>query len=75
MNVAVVHSFEELQMTNDQDISELVEWHFNFGLSTPDSSLIPESKCDELLDLIIDWAEQHGYGVGGGYRPFTDSDE
>jgi hypothetical protein len=62
-------------MTNDQEAAGLDEWHFDFGLCTPDSSLIPESKCEELLDLIVDWAEQNGYGVGGGYRPFADSDE
>ena len=59
----------------NQQIQELDEWHFDFGLCTPDDSLIPASKCDELLDLIIDWAEKNGYGIGGGFRAFAETDQ
>jgi hypothetical protein len=52
---------------------ELNEWHFDFGLcvTRPDQS-IPESKCDELFDIIIEWAENNHLGVGGGYREFKE---
>jgi hypothetical protein len=52
------------------DERQLDEWHFQFGLCAQDERLIPQSKCDELLDTIIDWAEANGYGVGGGFAPF-----
>lgn len=52
----------------------LEEWNFSFGLCAQNAGEIPLSKCDELLDLIIAWAEKHGYGVGGGFRPFTEAD-
>jgi hypothetical protein len=52
----------------------LEEWEFTFGLCAQDKCLIPNSKCDELLDLIIDWAEKNGFGVGGGYHPFAELD-
>jgi hypothetical protein len=55
--------------------TRLEEWHFDFGLCAQDGNSIAHSECDELLDLIIDWAEQHGYGIGGGFRPFGESDE
>ena len=56
------------------DEQRLEEWDFHFGLCAQEAGVIPESKCDELLDMIIDWAEKHGYGVGGGFRPFPDID-
>ena len=47
------------------------EWHFDFGLHAPEpGQLVPASKCDELLDLIIQWAEENRLCIGGGYRPF-----
>jgi hypothetical protein len=54
---------------------ELTEWDFHFGLcGNKASRLIPRSKCDELLDLIIEWAESNDLGIGGGYGPFKDVD-
>lgn len=53
----------------------LKEWHFDFGLCSLGENLISQSDCDQLLDLIIDWAEAHGYGIGGGFRPFEEVDE
>ena len=54
--------------------TKLEEWHFDFGLSAQDWKPISQSECDELLDVIIDWAEEHGFAIGGGFRPFDDSD-
>jgi hypothetical protein len=54
--------------------AELQEWHFEFGLTARDEKLISQSECDQLLDVIIDWAEQHGYCIGGGFGPFDESD-
>jgi hypothetical protein len=54
--------------------TKLEEWHFDFGLCSQDEKLIAQSECDELLDVIIDWAEQRGYGIGGGFRPFEQTD-
>lgn len=46
------------------------EWLFKFGLYNPDGlSEIPESACQELMDLIIDWAEDRKLHIGGGYKP------
>ena len=50
---------------------ELDEWKFAFGLSvTKTNQAIPISKCDELLDLIIKWAETNELEVGGGFKEF-----
>ena len=50
---------------------ELVEWEFRFGLcGSKEGQLIPREKCDELLDVIVSWAEANSLGIGGGYRPF-----
>lgn len=54
---------------------KLEEWHFDFGLFAQDRNPVPQSDCDQLMDVIIDWAEQHGYCIGGGFRPFDKSDE
>jgi hypothetical protein len=49
----------------------LEEWHFDFGLCvTEGGALIPESKCDELLQVIIEWAERNKLAVGGGFREY-----
>jgi hypothetical protein len=54
---------------------KLIEWHFDFGLcATKSNQFIPDSKCDELLDIIIEWAEKNDYGIGGGYREFTEDE-
>jgi hypothetical protein len=54
--------------------TQLAEWHFDFGLCGQDGKLIAQSDCDQLQDVIIDWAEEHGYCIGGGFRQFSDSD-
>ncbi len=48
------------------------EWHFDFGLcATNPNQLITDSQCEELLDLIVEWAEKNELGIGGGYREYT----
>ncbi len=54
----------------------LQEWRFRFGLcATRDGQLISRSKCDELMDVIVNWAEANDLGVGGGYRGFSDEEK
>ena len=55
--------------------SKAKDWHFDFGLA-PQQALqtIPYSDAEELMEVIISWAEGKGYGVGGGFRPFDESD-
>jgi hypothetical protein len=48
-------------------------WHFDFGVSGQDGQMIAQSDCDQLLDIIIDWAEEHGLCIGGGFAPYDDS--
>ena len=51
---------------------KLVEWHFDFGLcATKSDRLVSTSDCEELLEIIVTWAERHGFGIGGGYREFA----
>ena len=48
------------------------EWHFDFGLCiTKENQIVPRHQCEELLDLIMEWAESKDLGVGGGYRKFS----
>ena len=47
------------------------EWHFDFGLSSSRAGrLVTEQDCDELMSLIVDWANSKSYGIGGGFRPY-----
>jgi hypothetical protein len=55
--------------------TELEEWHFDFGLCGQHAKLVPQSDCEQFLDMIIDWAEGHGYCIGGSFRVFAESDE
>jgi hypothetical protein len=54
--------------------TKLQEWHFDFGLCGQDEKLVAQCDCDQLLDMIIDWAEEHGYCIGGGFAPFAEAD-
>lgn len=50
---------------------ELAEWDFHFGLcGNALDQMIPRTKCEELFDLIIQWAEANDLGIGSGYGPF-----
>ena len=64
-------------MSHDPHIAEtkLDEWHFDFGLYGEEGQLISQLDCEQLLDVIIDWAEDHGYCVGGGFCPFAEESE
>lgn len=45
------------------------EWSFQFILQSSDGeSPVPEARCNELLDLIIAWAELSQLAIGGGYE-------
>jgi hypothetical protein len=55
--------------------TNLEEWHFDFGLCGQDAKFVSQSDCEQLLDIIIDWAEEHGYSIGGGFGPFAESDD
>lgn len=55
--------------------TKLDEWHFDFGLCSTDGKLVANSDCEQLLDLIIDWAKEHGFCIGGGFGPFAESDD
>jgi hypothetical protein len=49
----------------------LSEWHFDFGLyATRKNQVITQRDCDELLKLIVKWAEAKSLLIGGGYRQF-----
>ena len=55
---------------------ELTEWEFGFGLCGNETGqMIPRSKCEELWDMIIEWAEANNLGIGGSYKPFKKDDE
>ena len=56
-------------------ITELEEWHFDFGLCSQENGLVAQSDCEQLLGVIIDWAEQHGYCIGGSFGPFVEPDK
>ncbi len=52
--------------TDDSDLHP--EWSFQFILQSRDgASPVPESRCEELLDLAIAWAEANELAIGGGY--------
>ena len=47
------------------------EWNFNFGIYANDDSLIEDKKCEELMNLIVKWAEDNNFSVGGGFIPYS----
>ena len=48
---------------------KLNEWKFDFFLCvTKADQMISNSQCEELLDIIREWAEEKKLGVVGGYR-------
>ena len=53
---------------------EKIEWHFDFGLcATRPDQTISSAQCEELLSLIIQWAEDNELGVGGGFREYDEN--
>ena len=53
---------------------ELEEWCFHFGLSSQRNHLVPIEMATELMETIIQWAEANGCYVGGGFRPYRESE-
>jgi hypothetical protein len=55
---------------------QAAEWKFEFGLcATKSDQNVSRAKCDELLRMITQWAEENDYGIGGGYRAFTEEEQ
>jgi len=48
---------------------------FDFGLINQEGEDVPYEDAEELLDLMIDWAEKRGYGIGGGFRASSEDFE
>ncbi|PLY00839.1 MAG: hypothetical protein C0623_06500 [Desulfuromonas sp.] len=45
------------------------EWKFEIILASfKTGSTIPESRCDELLSMVRNWAEENGWGVVASYN-------
>lgn len=73
------HFVEEYKKASEEEVEKdtisLDEWNFSFGLMSSGAVVdISTEDCDELMNLVIDWAEKKGYGIGGGYREFTDAE-
>lgn len=52
------------------------EWHFDFGLcATRPGQTVSSAQCEELLDLIVQWAERNNLGIGGGFREYEENDD
>ena len=54
-------------MLKKNNIKEEV-WLFNFALEGEALGKIERKKAEELMEVIIEWAENNGCQVGGGYR-------
>ena len=46
-------------------------WLFNFALESEDGNKLERNKANDLMDVIIQWAEKNGCQIGGGYRAPT----
>ena len=50
------------------------EWHFDFGLcATRPDQTVSSAQCEELLNLIVQWAEKNNLGIGGGFREYDEN--
>ena len=56
-------------MSTDQQSCEK-EWHFDFGIYANDDCCIDAAKCEELMDMIVKWAEEHDMSCGGGFARY-----
>lgn len=45
-----------------------IVWIFEFGLERRDGLCFSREAPEELLDVIIKWAEDNDCQIGGGYR-------
>ena len=51
------------------------EWLFKFGLVNQESrEPISYKQAEDLFKYITEWAEDRGYGIGGGFRAFTEDE-
>jgi hypothetical protein len=46
-------------------------WLFNITLEKEDGSKFDSNYPEELLNIIVNWAEQNQLQIGGGYRAPT----
>ena len=51
---------------DDIDAEEV--WQFNFFLEPAAKANVERAKADELMNLIIAWAEANDCQIGGGYK-------
>jgi hypothetical protein len=62
-------------MSTDWHPDSLEEWAFEFGLcANKPHQLVAYAKAEELMNLIVRWAEDNDLGIGGGFRRY-DPDE
>lgn len=46
-------------------------WVFRFVLESEEGTPVTQDAAEQLLHHIIEWAEERGYQIGGGYSPPT----
>ena len=52
-------------------MTERVEWSFRFGLlAKAEGELVSEAQASALMDNIVEFCEERGLCVGGGFSPF-----
>jgi hypothetical protein len=49
-------------------------WLFNFALESEDGKPLGRDKANDLMEYIIQWAEENDCQVGGGYRAPKDGE-
>ena len=49
-------------------------WMFRFVLEREDGRPMSSSVPEQLLEMIVSWAEEQGYQIGGGYGMPKESD-
>lgn len=48
--------------------TKALNWEFNFALAPNKQEKVAYIKAEELMDVIIEWAENNDCLVGGGFR-------
>ncbi|MBW3542572.1 MAG: hypothetical protein KY476_20100 [Planctomycetes bacterium] len=49
-------------------------WLFDFALESETGEPVAAERAEQLLDMIVAWAEERQLQVGGGYRPPSDEE-
>jgi len=44
-------------------------WVFRFSLEAQNGSMVPYSRAEELIDMIIEWVEARNLQIGRGIAP------